>query len=137
MEDHDSSSDMLSPSVEVRLWFLTKSRLIDPLACKRLKSLGISNRTGFGSHGILDESLNVAEGVILDGDEDPILDTIGDAMEIDPPNFLDLSQENAREGSLDDDLLWEHSQEEIKYDSVEAWDNDSTSSAHDDSYSVF
>ena len=133
MENNDSNSDMFSSSVEVRLWFLTKSKLIDPSACKGLKSFGTSNRTGFGTHGVLDESLNVAEGVMLDEDEDPILDTIGDVMEIDPPHFLDLSQESAREGSLDDDLFWEHSQEEIIYDNVETWDDDSTSSANDDS----
>ena len=144
MEDTDSSSDMFSSSVEARLWFLTKSKLIDPLACKGLKSLSISNGTTFGSHGIFDESLDGTEEDMLDGDEAPILDTIGDAMELDPPNFLDPFRENVRDeavnegkDSLDDDLFWEHAQEEIEYDSAETLEDNSTSSAHDESYSAF
>ena len=135
MEDTDSSSDMFSSAVEARLWFLTKSKLIDPLACKALKSLSIFNRTGF-SDG--------AEGVMLDGDEDTILDTIGDAMELDSPNLFDLPCGNARdevvdkeEDFLDDDLFWEHSQEEIEYDSAGTLDGKSTFAVYDDLCSAF
>ena len=123
-----------------------QSKLIDPCACRVLKSLSTSNKRGFGSHEMLDESLNDAGDVMLDGDEAPIFDAYGDAMELDEANHSDLFQERplagiADEGEepLDDDLFWEHSQDEVAYDRVETLDddNDSTSSLHDDSCAKF
>ena len=69
---------------------------------------------------MLDEPLDDAENVMLDGDEALTFDACGDAMELDIANPLDLSQEhylkevvNAEEDSLDDDLFWEHSRHEV------------------------
>ncbi len=108
---------MFSSFIEERLWCLTRSKLVDPFACRGLKPLSTSNRVGFGSDRMLDESLDDAENVMLDGDE---AHACGDAMELDIANPLDLSQEhylkevvNAEEDSLDDDLFWEHSRHEV------------------------
>ncbi len=145
-EDFDSSSAMFSSSVETRLWFLTQSKLIDPCACRALKSLSTSYKRGFGSHEMLDESLNDAGDVMLDEDEAPIFDAYGDAMELDEVNHSDLFQEHSlddiadkEEEPLDDDLFWEHSQDEVAYDRVEALtvDDDSISSRHDDPCAKF
>lgn len=131
-ENFDSSSVIFSSSIEARLWFLMQSKLIDPLACRALKSLSTSNQSSFGSHEMLDESLEGAEDVMLDGDEAaPMFDAYGDVMELDPGYQADLFQENCpdgiagdRENSLDDDLFWDHSQDEIAHDGMETLDDD-------------
>ena len=132
-ENSDSSSVIFSSSIEARLWFLMQSKLIDPLACRALKSLSTSNQSSFGSHEMLDESLEGAEDVMLDGDEAAMFDAYGDVMELDPGYQADLFQENCpdgiagdRENFLDDDLFWDHSQDEIAHDGMETLDDDTT-----------
>ena len=133
IEDSDPSGATISSSVEVRLWFLTHSKLIDPVACRGLKSLSILNKPGLESHEMLDKSLDDAGDVMLDGDEAPIFDANGDAMELDEANHLDLFREYSM-GGIDDkgedpfngDLFWEHSQDEVAYDGWKPW---TTSSA--------
>lgn len=130
----------MSPSsVEVRLWFLTRSKLIDPFACRCLKSLGTFNKTGLGSYEMLDDLLDDVGDEMLDRNEAPAYDAYGDAMELDEANHLDLFQEHFPDGTseevekpLDNDLFWEHSQDEVAYDSGETVDGDIASSAHDE-----
>lgn len=138
-EDFDSSSAMSPSSVEVRLWFLTRSKLIDPFACRCLKSLGTFNKTGLGSYEMLDDLLDDVGDEMLDRNEAPAYDAYGDAMELDEANHLDLFQEHFPDGTseevekpLDNDLFWEHSQDEVAYDSGETVDGDIASSAHDE-----
>ena len=130
-ENSDSSSVILSSSIKARLWFLMQSKLIDPLACRGLKSLSTPNKPGFGSHEMLDESLEGAEDVMLDGDEAAMFDAYGDLMELDPGYQVDLFQEHSPDGIaddgenfLDDDLFWDHSQDEIAHDGMETLDDD-------------
>lgn len=139
-EDSDSSGAIFSSVVEARLWFLTRSKLIDALACRSLKSLSTSGTTDFGLHEMLDESLDDAGDVMLDGDEAPIFDAYGDAMELDEANHLDLFREHSlggiddeEEEHLEDDLLWKHSRDEVACDGVETLDNNTASYVHDES----
>lgn len=120
--DSGSNSVMFSSYVEARLWLLTRSKLIDPLACRALKSLNPS--TGFGvlSHQVLDESLDGAEDVMLDEDEPP--DPLGHG-DPDPAYHVGLFQEHSSDETsdeeddiLDDDTFWEHPQDEVAYDSI-------------------
>ena len=108
IKDSSSGSATCSSSVEVRLWFLTRSKLFDPFACKGLKSLNI-NKPGLGSQEMLDESFDDAEDEMLDGNEARIFDSYGDAMELDEANYLDL--------------FHEHSLDEIAHEGEEPWDN--------------
>ena len=80
---------------------------------------------------MLDESLDGAGDVMLDGDEAPIFDADGDAMELNAASHVDLSQEHSLYGIadqgedfLDDDLFWEHSQDEVAYDEMEILNDD-------------
>ena len=82
---------------------------------------------------MLDESLDGAGDVMLDGDEAPIFDTDGDAMELNAASHVDHSQEYSLDGIadegedfLDDDLFSEHFQDEVAYDEMEIL-NDNTS----------
>ena len=113
------SSITFSSSVEARLWFLTRSKLIDPFACRGLKSLKTPHDTGWGLHEMLDEPLDDARDVMFGEDEAPILGAYGDAMELDEADHLDLSQEHSLNGIAeggdalsDADLFWEHSQDQ-------------------------
>lgn len=140
-EDSDSFSTILSSSVEARLWFLTRSKLIDPFACRGLKSLNTAHNTCFGSHEMLDEPLDDAGDLLLGGDETPILDAYGAAMELGETDDLDLFQEHclsgiADEGEelLDGDLFWEHSQDEVAYDQVMLLNDDTSTLMSDDSH---
>ena len=144
IEDSDSSSARFSSSVEARLWLLMRSKLIDPFACRGLKSLSTYNKPDIGSHEMLDESLDDARDVMLDGDESPIFDAYGDAMELDEANHRDLFLERSLNGiadeggtTLDDDLFWEHCQDEVANNRVEILDDNSTSSVHHDSRTKF
>ena len=71
--------------------------------------MNTSNKTGLGSQEMLDESLDDAGDTMLDGDEDQISDSYGDAMELDEANYVDL--------------LHEHSLDEIAHEGEEPWDN--------------
>lgn len=138
-QNSESSSAMSSSSVEVWLWFLTRSKLIDPSACRGLKSLGTFNKTGLGSREMLDGLLDEAGDAIMHGSEGRIYGANGDAMELDEANHLDLFQEHSANGTdgdgeepLDNDLFWEHSQDEVAYNSGEPPDGNVTSSVHDE-----
>lgn len=138
----DSSSAIVSSSVEARLWFLTRSKLIEPCACRGLKSLSTSHKTSLESHEMLDESWDDARDGMLDANEAPIFETYGDEMELDEADELDLFQEHIIDGIvdegeefLDDNLLWKYSQDEVAYDGAEILD-DTTSAVHDDSYAM-
>ena len=138
-EDSNSSSDIFSSSVEARLWFLTQSKLFDPFACRGLKSLNTSNKTSLGSQEMLDESLDDAEDVMLDGNEVRILDGYGDAMELDEANHVDLFHEHSLDGIADEgeepwdnNLFRKHSQDEVSYNRGENLDNDTTSSVNNE-----
>lgn len=130
IEGSDPSGATISSSVEVRLWFLAHSKLVDPVACRGLKSLSTPKKPGLESHEMLDKSLDDAGDVMLDGDEAPIFDANGDAMELDEANHLDLFREYSMDGNDDKgedpfngDLFWEHSQDEVAYDGVETQDD--------------
>ena len=130
-ENSDSSSVMFSSSIEARLWCLTQSKLIDPLACRGLKSLCSSNYMSLGSHEMLDESLEGAGNVMLDGDEAATLDAYGDVMELDSGYQVDLFQEHSMDGIvedgeniMDDDLFWDHSQDEVAHGGMDTLDDD-------------
>lgn len=110
----------------MRLWFLARSKLIDPDACRGLKSLSTSNIPGSGSHEMLDEPSDDAGDVMLDGGEALIFDANGDAMELDKTSHLDLFHEQSLDGIVDGgevpfdgDLFWEHSLDEVAYDKLE------------------
>lgn len=120
--DSDSNSVMSSSYVEARLWLLTRSKLIDPLACRALKSLSSSTGPGFLPHEVLDESLDGAEDVMLDEDEPQDSLAHGD---LDPAYHVDLFQEHysdetsdEEDSLLDDDTFWEHPSDEVAYDSI-------------------
>ena len=120
--DSGSNSVMFSSDVEARLWLLTRSKLIDPLACRALKSLSPSTGSGVLSHQVLDESLDGAEDVMLDEDEPQ--DPLGHG-DLDPAYHVDLFQEHSSDETsdeeddiLDDDTFWEHPQDEVAYDSI-------------------
>ena len=138
IEDTDLSSATLSSSVEARLWFLTRSRLIDPLACKALKSLSNTIKTGPGSHGMVEESLHDADDVMLDEGDVSIFDAHSQAMELDQVDHLERFQEQSLDRSVDEgqedhDLFWEHCQDEVVYDGMESQEDDTTPSLHIDS----
>ena len=125
-EDSRSSSAAFSFSVEARLWYLTWNNLIDPVACRVLKPLRVSNKEGLGSHEMLDESLDDAGDVMLDQDEASVFDANTDAMELDEANRLDSFQEHSLddegEEALDEDLFWQH--DEVAYDGVKSIEDD-------------
>ncbi|KAM0803221.1 hypothetical protein BDR22DRAFT_56501 [Usnea florida] len=122
--DRDSTGNTISSFVEARLWFLIQSKLIDPRACRSLKSLRKSNQTGLGSHSVPDEPLEDAGDIMLDGDGDeaeaPMFDAYGESMELDGANDLDLFEEHSLVGiaderiePLDDDFLSGHAEGQI------------------------
>lgn len=125
-EDCDPNGATFSSSVKARLWFLTRSKLIDPVACRVFKSLKTSNIPGLLSHEMLEESLDDAEDEMLDGNKIQTLDAKGDAMELDEAKHLDIVREysldgiaDERESILDDDPLGEHTQYEVTSDRME------------------
>ena len=128
---------MFLSRVEVRLWFLTRSKLIDTTACRGLKSLNISKQKVSGSHEMLDETIDGAEDVMLDEEQASIFDAYG---HLDTPYHVDLFQEHSLDGisdevdHLDGDLFWGHSQNEVDFDRMEIFDNDTTSSVHSEPY---
>ena len=112
-EELNSSGHSFSFIVEVRLWLLMQSKLVNPLACRGLKSLSTSSVTGIDSHEMLDDSLDVAGDIMLDEDDAPILDEYGDAMELDAPYHVEFPREHSLErfsgegnDPLNDDVSW-------------------------------
>lgn len=97
--DSDSNNVVFTSCVEARLWLLTRSKLIDPLACRALKSLGSSTGSRFLSHEVLDELLDGTEDVMLDEDEPQDSLAHGD---LDTACHVDLFSD---ETSDEDDLL--------------------------------
>ena len=104
-----SSSAVRSPHVEALLWFLTRSKLVDPLACRRLKSLSASDKNDYGSHEILDESPENAEDAMLDEDDASLIDAYGahDAVGLSQEHSLDAIA-GVENDPLEDDLFWVH-----------------------------
>lgn len=101
--------------------------------------MNIFNKTGLGSQEMLDESVDDVEDTMLDGDEARIFDSYGDAMELDETNHADLFHEHsldefAHEGEepWDNNNFWQHSQDDVSYDTGETLDDDTTSSANDE-----
>ena len=94
---------------------------------------------------MLDEPLEDAEDIMLDGDGDEaeasILDAYGDSMELDGANDLDLFEEHSldliadeRVEPLDDDFLSEHAEGQIVHDGTETLDAGTTSSMRESSH---
>lgn len=128
-EDFDPHGATFSSSVKARLWFLTQSKLIDPVACRGFKSLSTSSIPALRSHEMLDELLDDAGGEMLDGKEALTFNAIGDAMELDEAKRLDIFREYSLDGTadegeelLDDDHLWGRAQYEVTHDGVETLD---------------
>ena len=119
----EGSDSMFPTCVEARLWFLTRSKLIDPLACKSLKPLRASNTADLGLHEMLDESVGSPGDVMLDGYENSILEACSDVMELDAANQSDLSLEHYH---FSDELIneseepfWNHSLEKVACETVD------------------
>ena len=143
--DRDSTGAAISSFVEARLWFLIQSKLIDPRACRSLKSLRKSNSTGLGLHSVLDEPLEDVGDIMLDGDGDEaeasMSDAYGDSMELDGANDLDLFEEHSLDWiadepvePLEDDFLSKHAEGHIVYDGTETLDAGTTSAMRESSY---
>ena len=145
MRDRDSTGATISSLIEARLWFLIQSKLIDPRACRSLKSLRKSNSTGLGSHSVPDEPLEDARDMMLDGDGDeaeaPMFEAYGGSMELDDANDLDLFEEHSLNGiaddgeePLDDDFMSELAEGEIVCGGTETLDAGTTSATRESSY---
>lgn len=93
--DSDANCNALLSSVEVRLWFLTRSKLIDCLACKNLKSFSISNRMISGSHELPDETLDGVGDEMLDEEQASTSDSYDD---LNTAYHFDLFQEHSLDG---------------------------------------
>ena len=103
---------------------LTRSKLIDPLACRGLKSLRTSDRTRSDLHEMLDESVDDSGDVMLDGDGLPNSDAV---MEIDAAEHIGTSQEDSHfpdvvadegEEHLDNDYFWDHGQDDFAHENT-------------------
>ena len=136
--DSDSSRVMLLSSVEVPLWFLTRSKLIDPLACRVFKSLSTSNRMSSGSHEMLDETLDDMEDVMLDEEQASTSDAYGD---LDAAYHVDLFQEhsldvitNERADSADGDTFRVHFQNEVEFDGMDNFSDNTVSLVRSESF---
>ena len=139
--DSDSNRVVLLSSVELRLWFLTRSKLIDTFACRVLKSFSTSNRMSSGSHEMLDETLDGVGDLMLDEEQASTFDTHGD---FDAAYHVDLFQEHSLDGIRnegadppDDDLFWEHFQDEVEFDGMDNFSDNTKSSVRSESYVNF
>ena len=126
-EDYQSNGAGFLFSVETRLWFLTRSKLIERFACRGLKPLSNPDNTDLGSHEMLEESLDEARDIMLDANEAPTLGAYGDAMELDEANHLDLLQQHPPHETA------EEGQEILDDDTAGILSNDTATSVHDDS----
>ena len=135
--DSDSIRVVLLSSVEVRLWFLTRSKLIDTLACRVLKSFSTSDRMSSGSDEMLDETSDGVGDVMLDEEQASTLDAYGD----DAAYHVDLFKEHSLDGITNEgaDLpdgrpFWEHFQNEVEFDGVDNSSDNTVSSVRSESY---
>ena len=138
--ESDSNRVVLLSSVEVQLWFLTRSKLVDTSACRVLKSFSTSRRMYSVSHEMLDETLDSAGDVMLDEEQASTSDAYGD---LDAAYTVDLFQEHLLDGitnqapeSPHGDLFWEH-QNEVEFDGVDNFSDNITSSVGSESYVNF
>ena len=90
---------------------------------------------------MLDESSDGVGDVMLDEDEPQNFNAYG---ELDAAYHMDLFQEHSLDGNadeevdlLDDDLFWEHSEDEVVYDGMESLDDVIPSSVPNDSHAKF
>ena len=135
--DSDSIRVVSLSSVEVRLWFLTRSKLIDTLACRVLKSFSTSDRMSSGSDEMLDETSDGVGDVMLDEEQASTLDAYGD----DAAYHVDLFKEHSLDGITNEgaDLpdghpFWEHFQNEVEFDGVDNSSDNTVSSVRSESY---